>query len=101
MEIKLNDTVIIIAGKDKGKSGKVNEVFPKTNRIIVEGLNIVKKHVKPKKEGEKGQRVEIPRSIDVSNVKLVCSKCKQATRIGHRILENGKTRTCKKCNQEI
>jgi large subunit ribosomal protein L24 len=101
MEIKLNDIVLIIAGKDKGKSGKVNEVFPKDNRIIVEGLNIVKKHVKPKKEGEKGQRVEVSRSIDISNMKLVCPKCKQATRIGHRILESGKVRICKKCLQEI
>jgi len=101
MEIKLNDIVLIIAGKDKGKSGKVNEVFPKSNRIIVEGLNIMKKHVKPKKEGEKGQRVEIPRSINVSNAKLVCPKCKQATRVGHRVLENSKTRICKKCLQEI
>lgn len=101
MEIKSNDTVLIIAGKDKGKSGKVNEVFPKNNRIIVDGLNIIKKHVKPKKEGEKGQRVEVSRSINVSNVKLICPKCKQATRIGHRILDNSKTRICKKCFQEV
>jgi len=101
MEIKLNDIVLIIAGKDKGKSGKVNEVFPKSNRIVVEGLNIVKKHVKPKKEGEKGQRVEVPRSINVSNVKLVCPKCKQATRIGHRIINKDKTRICKKCLQDV
>jgi len=101
MEIKSNDIVLIIAGKDKGKSGKVNEVFPKSNRIIVEGLNIMKKHVKPKKEGEKGQRVEIPRSINVSNVKLVCPKCKQATRVGHRIIGKDKTRICKKCLQDI
>jgi len=101
MEIKSGDTVLIIAGKDKDKSGKVIEVFPKDNRLIVEGLNIVKKHVRPKKEGEKGQRVEVPRSIDVSNVKIICPKCKKATRIGHRLMEKNKARVCKKCLQEI
>lgn len=101
MEIKSGDTVLIIAGKDKDKNGKVLEVFPKDNRIIVEGLNIVRKHVRPKKEGEKGQRVEVPRSIDISNVKIICPKCKKATRIGHRLLEKNKVRVCKKCLQEI
>ena len=101
MEIKSGDTILIIAGKDKGKSGKVTEVHPKDNRIIVEGLNIVRKHVRPKKEGEKGQRVEVPRPIDVSNVKIICPKCKQAVRIGHRLMEKSKVRTCKKCLQEI
>ncbi|HUT96181.1 MAG TPA: 50S ribosomal protein L24 [Candidatus Paceibacterota bacterium] len=101
MEIKLGDTVLIITGKDKGKSGKVTEVYLKDNRIIIEGLNIVKKHKKPKKEGEKGQRVQVPRPIDISNVKIICPKCKKATRIGHRILEKNKARICKKCLQEI
>lgn len=101
MEIKSGDTVLIIAGKDKDKNGKVLEVFPKDNRVIVEGLNIVRKHVRPKKEGEKGQRVEVPRSIDISNVKIICPKCKKATRIGHRLLEKNKVRICKKCLQEI
>lgn len=101
MEIKSGDTVLIITGKDRGKSGKVTEVYPKDNKIVVESLNIVRKHVRPKKEGEKGQRVEVPRSIDVSNVKIVCPKCKQAVRIGHRLMEKSKTRICKKCLQEI
>ncbi|MCX6730128.1 MAG: 50S ribosomal protein L24 [Candidatus Portnoybacteria bacterium] len=101
MKIKLGDTVLIIAGKDKNKSGKVTEVFPKDNKIIVEGLNIMKKHIRPKKQGEKGQRVEVPRAIDVSNVQIVCPKCKKATRIGHKIIGQDKTRICKKCLQEI
>lgn len=101
MEIKLGDTVKIITGKDRGKNGKVTEVFPKDNKIIVENLNIIKKHIRPKKEGEKGQRVEVPRAIDVSNAQIVCPKCKKPTRIGHRVLENSKTRLCKKCSQEI
>ena len=101
MKIKRGDTVLIISGKDQGKSGKVSEVFLKENKIIIEGLNIVEKHVRPKREGEKGQRVEVPRAIDVSNVKLICPKCKKTTRIGHRILEKSKVRICKKCLQEI
>jgi len=101
MKIKSGDMVLIIAGKDRNKSGKVTEVFPKDNKIIIESLNIIKKHVRPKKQGEKGQRVEVPRAIDVSNVKIICPKCKKPTRIGNRMLENKKTRFCKKCNQEI
>jgi len=101
MEIKSGDTILIIAGKDKNKSGKVTEVYPKNNKVIVEGLNIVKKHVRPKKEGEKGQRVEVPRPIDVSNVQIICPKCKKPARIGHRLMEKNKVRICKKCLQEI
>lgn len=101
MKIRTGDTVLIISGKDREKTGKVSEVFPKNNKIIVEGLNIVKKHTKPRREGEKGQVVQVSRPIDVSNVKLICSKCKKPTRIGYRILEKSKVRICKKCLQEI
>jgi len=101
MRIRMGDTVLIISGKDKGKSGKVIEVFPKNQRIMVEGINIVKKHVKPKRSGEKGQRVEVPRPFHISNAKLICPKCKKPTRLGARIIEKRKYRTCKKCGQEI
>jgi large subunit ribosomal protein L24 len=104
MRIKNGDTVLIISGKDKNKSGKVVEVFPKENRLMVENLNIVKKHVKPKKSGEKGQRVEVSRAMDASSVKLICPKCKKPTRIGYRLISQGrdkKVRACKKCGQEI
>jgi large subunit ribosomal protein L24 len=101
MKIKLGDTVLIIAGKDKNKSGKVTEVFPRDNKIVIEGLNIIRKHVRPKKEGERGQRVEVPRAIDASNVKTICPKCKKSTRTGYRVIEKNKVRICKKCNQEI
>lgn len=102
IKIKIGDTVLMILGRDRGKIGKVLEIFPKSNRIMVEGINIVKKHVKPKKSGEKGQRVEIPRSLNVSNVKLICPRCKKAVRVGYKILENKKRiRICKKCGQDI
>ncbi len=101
MKIKSQDTVLIISGKDKGKKGKVLEVFPKDGKIIVEGMNLKKKHQKPKKQGEKGQIILKPGVMDVSNVKLVCPKCGGATRVGFKISQKIKTRVCKKCNQEI
>jgi len=101
MRIKKGDTVLINSGKDRGKTGKVIEVFPKDQRIMVEGINVVKKHVRAKRSGEKGQRVEVPRPFNVSNVKLICPKCKKPSRIGARIIEKRKYRVCKKCNQEI
>ena len=101
MKIKKDDTVLIISGKDRGKKGKVLRAFPKKHKVLVEGVNIRKKHVRPRREGEKGQIVEIPTPIDVSNVKLICPKCKKATRVGYKIINQIKYRICKKCGQEI
>jgi len=101
MKIKKNDTVLITTGKDKGKKGKVLKALPKDNKIIVEGLNIAKKHSKPKKSGEKGQIIEISRPMNVSNAMLICSKCGRATRVGYKITENEKSRVCKKCQSEV
>jgi len=104
MKIKSGDTVLIMSGKDKGKSGKVAEVFPKEEKIMVENINLVKKHVKPKKSGEKGQIIEVSRPINASSVKLVCSQCKKPTRVGYKLTPKGKdkkVRICKKCRQEI
>ncbi len=101
MKIKKNDIVLVISGKDRAKKGKVLEVFLKQKRIIIEGINLRKKHVKPRKTGEKGQIVEMPAPIHISNVKLVCVKCGKAARIGYRTVEKGKYRVCKKCGQEI
>ena len=101
MKIKKRDTVLIISGKDKGKKGKILEVLSKEEKILVEGVNLMKKHQKPKKTGEKGQIIQLPKPIDVSNVKLICLKCGKPTRIGYRIVEKKKYRTCKKCGQEI
>lgn len=101
MRIKKGDTVLIISGKDKGKKGKILEVLSKEGKILVEGVNLMKKHQKPKKTGEKGQIIQLPKPIDVSNVKLICLKCGKPTRIGYKIVEKKKYRTCKKCGQEI
>ncbi len=101
MKIKKDDQVLIISGKDKGKKAKVLEAFPVEKKIVVEGVNIVRKHRRPKNEKEKGQIVEIPKAISVSNVKLICPKCSQPVRVGYQLAENRKYRICKKCQQEI
>ncbi|MFH1462206.1 MAG: 50S ribosomal protein L24 [bacterium] len=101
MKLKKGDTVVIISGKDRGKKSKVLQVFPKESRILVEGVNLRKKHQKPKKQGEIGQVVEMPGLISSSNAKLVCLKCGKTTRGGYKITEKRKSRVCKKCGQEI
>lgn len=102
MRLKKNDNIIVICGKDKGKKGKINEVVQKKGKVVVEGVNKMYRHVKPRKEGEKGQRIEFFAPVDVSNVQLVCGKCNKVTRIGMKILEDGKKqRICKKCNEII
>ena len=102
MKIKNSDTVEVIAGKDKNRKGKITKVIPKENRIVVEGVNIIKKHIKRKKGEEKGQKISVALPIDASNVALICPKCSKRTRVGYLVLENGeKHRICKKCNREV
>ena len=101
MRIKKGDTVKILSGNDKGKTGEVLEIIPKTQKIIVKGVNIRKKSVKPRRQGEEGGIIPSEGSIHSSKVALVCPKCGKATRIGY-IVENGeKVRVCKKCNSKI
>ena len=97
MKIHKGDTVKIITGKDKDKTGKILKVLLKKNSILIEGLNLYKKHVRSKRQGEKGEMVLVPRPIDVSNVMLVCSNCGQAVKIGYRFDAERKLRICKKC----
>lgn len=101
MKVKKGDSVLIIAGKDKGRTGKIMKSFPKDLKVLVEGINLKKKHVRPKRDGEKGQVVEIPAVIDISNIKLICPKCGKVTRVGYKIDKDIKKRVCKKCKQEI
>lgn len=101
MKIHKNDQVLIISGKDRSKKGKVLVVSEERNKILVEGINLRKKHVKPRKEGEKGQVVQSPAFLSVSNVKLICPKCGKGTRVGYKIIDKKKSRICKKCNQMI
>lgn len=101
MKIKKDDQVIVISGKYRGKKGKVLKVLPKKDKIVVEGVNLVKKHVRPKKSGEKGQVVEMPAPLHVSNLKLICSRCNKPTRTGFKTSGKNKYRICKKCSKEI
>lgn len=97
MKIKKGDTVLIIKGKDRKKTGRVMKALPKEEKVIIEGLNLVKKHLRPRRMGEKGQIIEVPRAIFVSNVKLICPKCKKAVKVGYTFVDGRKLRQCKKC----
>ncbi|MBC8318574.1 MAG: 50S ribosomal protein L24 [Desulfobulbaceae bacterium] len=100
--IKLNDKVEVIAGKDKGRVGKVITVYPKLNKAKVEKINMVKRHTKPSAHNQQGGIIEMEAPIDVSNLMLICSKCTKTVRIKKEILEDGtKVRVCKKCNETI
>ncbi|MFA6513699.1 MAG: 50S ribosomal protein L24 [Patescibacteria group bacterium] len=106
MNIKKNDKVKILSGKDKDKIGKVLQVLPAEGKISIEGLNLLIKHLRPQKQGEKGQRIEFPAFIQVSNVALVCPKCGRATRVSHTVIKtegkkDKKFRACKKCQEII
>lgn len=97
MHFKKGDTVQIISGKDKGKSGTILQVLADAERIVVKDVNLVKKRTRPTKQGEKGQTVELARSLAASNAMLVCKNCKKATRVGFRTEGGQKIRYCKKC----
>ncbi len=101
MYLKKGDTVAIISGEDKGKTGEVLETIPKTSRVIVKGINIRKKHIKPKKQGEEGGIIPVECSIHSSKVNVVCPKCNKATKI--KIENDGKEkiRICKKCGAKL
>lgn len=108
MKIKKGDTIKVLIGKDKGKSGKVDRIFPKKMRVLVDGINQYKKHFKARTQnpasrqgGQKSEILTITKPLPVSNVALVCPKCKKPTRIGFKSVGNSKIRICKKCNKEI
>ncbi len=101
MKLKKGDKVKITAGKDKGKEGSVEKVWLKENKVTILGVNLYKRHLKPRAEGQKGEIKELPRPLSVSNVSLICPKCKKETRIGYKIVKDGKVRICRKCEAEI
>ena len=102
MHVKKDDMIKVMAGKERGKSGKVLRVFPEKRRVVVEGLNVVKRHTRPSQLNPEGGIVEKEAPISASNVMLVCGSCNEATRTGVRTLEDGsKSRYCKKCNASV
>jgi len=101
LHVKTGDTVIVISGDDKGKTGKVVEVSPKEGKVIVSGINMVKKHVRPRPPQENGGILEVEGAMYASKVQLYCEKCKKATRAAHKIDGDKKTRVCTKCGAEL
>ena len=101
IHVKSEDTVIVISGDDKGKKGKVLEVSPKEGKVIVQGVNIVKKHVKARPPQDQGGIIEAPAAMYSSKVQLYCDKCKKPTRAAHKIDGDKKTRVCTKCGAEL
>ena len=101
MTVKTGDTVLVIAGKDKGKTGKVAAVYAGSNRVLVEDVNVVTKHQKPRSQQDKGGIVKKSAPIDASNVQVVCPVCGKATRVAHSEIEGKKVRSCKKCQASL
>lgn len=102
MKIHIGDTVLILAGKDRGKTGKITRVSAKRNQAVIEGVNIRTKHIKKKRAGESGQRIRFEAPINASNVAVICPHCKKKTRVSYARLESGKKyRMCKKCKQSL
>lgn len=102
MDIRKNDTVVVLSGKDKGKQGKIIEALPKDSKVIVEGVNKAKKHKKPRKQGDPGGIITKETPIYASKVMRVCPKCSKPTRAAHGTAKDGsKVRICKKCGAEI
>ena len=101
MRIKKGDNVSVLSGNDKGKTGEVLEVMPKADKIVVKGVNIRKKHVKPRKAGEEGGIISVECAIPSSKVNVVCPKCGKVTKIGYTVEKDEKVRVCKKCGAKL
>lgn len=101
MKLRKNDEVKIIRGKDVGKTGKVERVFAKENKVLVTGVNQFKRHVKARAEGQKSEIITITKPLPLANVQLICPKCKKTTRVGFSVNKDAKERICKKCKEAI
>ena len=102
VHVKTGDTVVVLSGKDKGKKGKVLAVSPKEGKVIVEKINIVSKHIKPRRMGEPGGIIKAEGAMYASKVQVICPRCKQPTRVGHKVYDDGtKSRICVKCGETL
>jgi len=101
MNIKKDDKVVVLSGKDKGKQGKILTADPKAAKVIVEGVNVATKHQKPRKQGEEGGIIKVETPMYVSKVALVCPKCGKAIRVSYKLTDGKKVRVCKKCGAEF
>ena len=101
MKIKKGDNVQVLSGNDKGKTGEVLEVIPKADKIVVKGVNVRKKHVKARKQGDESGIIAVECSIPAAKVNVVCSKCGKATKVGYKVEKDEKVRVCKKCGDKL
>ena len=101
MNVKKGDTVVVLSGKDKGRQGKVQGTMPKAGKVVVEGVNMVTCHTKPRRQGEEGGIVRREAPLYASKVQVVCPKCGKGTRVAHKIADGKKTRVCKHCGAEL
>ena len=101
MNIKKGDTIVVLSGKDKGKQGKVLGTVPSEAKVVVEGINKVTCHIKPRKQGEQGGIVKREAALAACKVQVVCPKCSKATRVAHKVENGKKTRVCKRCGAEL
>ncbi len=101
VHVKRDDTVIVLSGDDKGKKGKVVEVSPKEGKVIVNGVHVVSKHTKPRKQGEAGGIVKVEGAIYADKVALYCDKCGKGVRVKHNVVDGKKIRVCAKCGKEL
>lgn len=101
MKILKGDLVAIVTGKDEGKTGKVEKVLTKENKVVVEGVNQFKRHIKARTQGQKSEIVTITKPLAMANVALICPKCKEQTRVGYVVSKDSKERICRKCKAVI
>ena len=102
MKLRTGDTVKVMTGKDKGKTGKIIQVFPRVSKVVVEGVAVFSKHIKTRKQGDKGQKVSFSAPIAIANVMLLCPKCGKTTRVGQKISSEGnRLRICKRCKETL
>ena len=101
MKLKKGDLVTVVRGKENGKTAKVEKVFSKEAKVLVEGVNQFKRHLKARMPGQKSEIITITKPLRVENVALVCPKCKKLTRVGYKMLKDEKVRVCRKCDKEI
>ena len=101
MKIKKGDTVQVLAGNDKGKKGEVLQVLPKVEKVIVKGVNVRKKHTKPRKQGQEGGIIPVECPIHSAKLGVVCPKCNKTVKVGYKIEKENKVRVCRKCGAEL
>lgn len=101
MKLKKGDEIIVTAGKDKGKKGKIEKVFAKAESVLINGIGEYKKHVKARMQGQKSEIITITKPIAAPKVALICPKCHKPTRVGYKIEKDKKVRICRKCGKEI